>query len=198
MKGNVKRLEEKFVSLEKEESNTINDYVGSLIGDDGLTHIVVDLTEGNVFEPYSDKKEINKAAVDYINETAALIPASKQLSIDLITDEHESIKNLVYQEYVFRYAEAKRKKRLSNIKSLVLLIIGVVLLALCSTAIAIGEANGIKAATIIGEVISISGSFFIWETVDEFFFHRSEITKEMLCLGRIAMSQMTVKKKVEH
>jgi len=196
MKNNVKSLEEKIISLEKEEDNTIKDYVGSLIGDDGLTHIEVDLTNGDVYEPYSGGKEINKGVVDYINETVALIPFGKELSIDLITDEHESIKNLIYQEYVFRYAEAKRRKKLSNLKSLVLLIIGIVLLAICSTAIAIGETQGIAWMSIVGEVLSISGSFFIWETITEFFFNRPSITREMARLGRIAMSQMTIKKKI--
>lgn len=198
MKNNVKSLEEKIISLEKEEDNTIKDYVGSLIGDDGLTHIEVDLTEGDVYEPYSNGKEINKAVVDYINETAALIPPGKELSIDLITNEHESIKNLIYQEYVFRYAEAKRKKKISNVKSAVLFSIGIALLVLCSTAIAIGEIKGLRLMSIIGEVLSISGSFFIWETINEFFFNRPSITREMFRLGRVAMSQFTVKKKVEH
>lgn len=199
-KDKRKDLLERYNRLKDSSIDWVKEHSDSMVEDDGLVHLKVDLRNAEVFNPYSQGKRIHSDIFEYIENEAIHIDPIEPLAIDLIVDEKDSeFKGLVAKEiknhYLFKFSEAKANKKKVVGKSIGLLVIGILFLILyillsVFASKAEEEGNGNLWLSISSEVISIVYWVFIWEATDKFFFERFEVQTQMLRLTQLVSAQV--------
>jgi len=182
--------------------NYVEDYAASLIGEDGRSHIKVDLRHGNqIFEPYSSKKDLSRAIFDYVEDVAKYTKITAKLSIDfIITPEYVPLESVIQSEYSGNYAfdfdEKKREHRKCLFHSSWMMAIGILFLSLyigfsATSKNLASRGKDVPAwIDITSEVISIVSWVFVWDSTDKFCFERPSLRRESLRKAQLAGAQV--------
>ena len=128
---------------------------------------------GEIISPYSEnnKEVINNEFAGFLDNSVKDIPIKQKLSIKITTQNCDinkisyAIKNYYHNESV----DTSRKLRHNLISSILTLLIG--LIALTTTIIF----NTLNIPIILGNTVDIFAWVFVWESVDLFFFRRTEL-----------------------
>ena len=199
-KGYFKKREHAKKSAErmyKELSNQSVEHFYNIENDDEkkISTITLDLTEGDVYKPYSNQTMLSDDIFDFLEESFKLAKKTYDIHLVLIVAEEmdeneiEKIKKLIYFHYAVKHTEIKKELRRTKFVGLTLLITGMV------TYCIYGLLQWFKINFIFQEVIEIFAWVFIWESCDQFFFvtfgKRIEATRSLLLFN----SDIKIKRK---
>ena len=199
-KGYLKKREHAKKSAErmyKELSNQSVEHFYNIENDDEkkISTITLDLTEGDVYKPYSNQTMLSDDIFDFLEESFKLAKKTYDIHLVLIVAEEmdeneiEKVKKLIYFHYSVKHTEIKKELRRTKFVGLALLITGMV------TYCIYGLLQWFKINFIFQEVIEIFAWVFIWESCDQFFFvtfgKRIEATRSLLLFN----SDIKIKRK---
>lgn len=145
---------------------------------------IINIKIDNELELYNRFDETNQTISDdiisYIENKIEEIPIYNSIEIDIKCDKIVDIENFSksYQKYINKELKKKNKEIIFNkIRKILLLIIGIIFILL-------SFALSSKVETIITEIISIIGSFSIWEVADLVLLTGNDLKIEKLNLKR--------------
>lgn len=161
---------------------TLRQYIGQEYMDtDGYAVIDVDLYDGlALYNPLSmgRQRELNPEICDFIEQKAYIIPARVPLKIRfhgrLPAEEKEALARLLRERYTVMLHDKAWDKRINRRKLLGMAAVGVVFLSLYLF-FALKREDGLFL-----EILSVIGSFALWEAADCLMLERREINTEIL------------------
>lgn len=174
-KGYFKKREHAKKSAErmyKELSNQCVEHFYNIENDDErkVSTITLDLNEGEIYKPYSNKTMLSDDIFDFLEESFKLAKKTYDIHLVLIVpelmedSEINKIKKLINFHYAVKHNEIKKELTRTKIIGLALLITGMI------TYCIFGLLEWFKINFIFREVIEIFAWVFIWESCDQFFF----------------------------
>lgn len=164
----------------KQEKEELLKYVQRILDKDG--NAVVDVQLGEGVERYNPlcpdgQKDLSGDIYDYIEAQTNVIPANIPLKIkfhgSFEEDEKEQIKKMMRQHYVMKSFDLSWDAVSNFRKTLLLAIFGAAVIAVYLY-LAITGNN-----VFMTEILSIVGSFSLWEAADGFLLERPHIRREM-------------------
>lgn len=186
----LKRKERK--KFDKEIVNKVESKLFS--NTEKFNNLDIHLNKDNVYVPFSDKALINDEIFNYIDRLYRINLIEEDLSLNFVFDddisenEQKEIIDKIKQEYEFKFSSKKMEIRRVNLKSLLLLIIGLVLLSLYVILSVVLNYQ-------FSEMISIFSWVFIWESVDFFVFENSKNRRELIKLRHLNRAKFNIKRK---
>lgn len=166
----------------KDSVQTLHHYIDQeYMDDDGYAVIDVCLYEElEIYAPMSmgRQRDLNPEIYDFIEQKAYMIPAQIPLKIRfhgkrLSDDEKEEIRRLLSEHYTVILHDKAWDKRNNGRKLLGMTVVGVVFLSLYFF-FALKREDGLFL-----EILSVIGSFALWEAADCFLLERRDINMEM-------------------
>ncbi|MGM9970367.1 MAG: hypothetical protein ACI35S_08235 [Anaeroplasma sp.] len=155
-----------IIKSEDEIKEFIKDY--NLNNEDST--ITIDLSNCEIYQPYSNKTLLDSNIYDYINQIYRVLnekKLSKRITIkypqNMDTNEQEKIKRLLKIHYASMFRENTIEIRRTNKKGLILLLIGAIFLVFYS----IMQYNDFN--FIYCSIIEIFSWVFVWESCNCFF-----------------------------
>lgn len=186
--------------LQTNESLT-DDYTSLFVQEDGRAHIVVDLrdlTEKEIYEPFSASSELNSNLLDYIRQEARYLRITTPLTIDFLLEEENKslekrIKELYTGNYHFDFSESRQHFKRNNWMAAILLGVGMVFLSLYAILATLYTSP-------YNEIISIVAWVFVWEAVDRLAFTKQDINLQsmrdvQLCTAEVNFTYLPLGKK---
>ena len=162
----------------KQEKQELIAYIERIRDNDGNAVIDVDLSETSLYDPLSLKgeKDLSGEIYDYIEAQTNVIPAAVPLRIrlhgDFTHEEQEEIKKAMHRHYTMKSFDISWDL-VANLRKMVLLaIFGFAMLAVY-LGLAITGKN-----VFMTEILSIIGSFSLWEAADAFLLERPHLRRE--------------------
>lgn len=163
----------------RKEKDELLKYVEKIRDDDGNAVVDVCLSdEVAIYDPLSLKgaKDLNGDIYDYIEKQTNVIPANVPLRIrmhgDFSEKEQGEIKQIMHQHYVMKTFDISWDL-VANFKKMALMaIFGVIVLAIYLY-LAITAKH-----VFVTEILSIIGSFSLWEAADAFLVERPRLRRE--------------------
>lgn len=163
----------------KQRSEEILAYVESIRDKDGYAVVDVNITEETqLYDPLSLKgnKDLSGEIYDYIDAQTNVIPSAVPLRIrfhgDIAEEEREPIRQMMHRHYTMRSFD-NAWDLAANLKKMILLsIFGAIVLAIYLY-FAISENH-----VFMTEILSIVGSFSLWEAADAFLLERPHLRRE--------------------
>lgn len=163
----------------KREKEELLRYVERIRDSEGNAVVDVNLGDGvTVYDPLSLKgeKDLNGEIYDYIEAQTNVIPSIIPLRIrfhgDIPAEEQEEIKKIVQRHYVMKSFDLSWDLVANFRKMLLLTILGVVLLAVYLYLALTGK------NAFMTEILSIVGSFSLWEAADALLLERPSLRRE--------------------
>lgn len=164
------------------EVSALRKYIEEEYIEDGVAVINIALYDGfEVFEPLTSGKqlELNQDIYDLIDRKSNLIPASVPIAVcftgrKLAEAEQNTIHNLIYEHYFAQMQDLAWDQRSNRHKMWALLGFGIALIT-AYFLLAVNFDN-----LVLLEILSIIGSFSVWEAADCFFVERREIRKNLI------------------
>lgn len=166
---------------------TLRHYVErEYLDETGNAVIDINLYEGlDLFEPLSmgKQKEIHPDIIDFIDRKSNLIPGTNPIILrfhggELSDEEKKQAADCLKEHYTVALQDRAWDLRANNMQLMVLSIIGVALISLylfCALKLEEG---------LFLEVLSIIGSFALWEATDRFLIERSVIRRDMIGIAQ--------------
>lgn len=164
----IKQLEENIEEYKKDIKYT------NYIEEEGIVSIILDLTESEIYEPFSNKTILNTAIFDYIFETYKLVDKKADLNIkikfpeNISSDEKEKIINLFKVNYAVDFKKSNDKIRRTNLFGAILLTVGAILFIIYELLLHY-DMNFLFCG-----IIEIFSWVFIWQSCEQFAFRNSE------------------------
>lgn len=164
-KENKKKMEEEVNKLKEIHGVDLLEKMKN-----GEASLVLDLTEENIYQPFSSKTVLNNDIFDYLDPYFYLFRKLKKINIECVfpesfpKEEKEEVIKKIKNHYVLDYEGNDKKIRNSRWMAFFSLIIGILLLALNIT-LSIFTDNQIA-----NEVIDIFAWVFVWEACDLYTF----------------------------
>lgn len=148
--------------------------------------------EEELYNKFDCKKEtLSDEFVNYITEKMSIIPVYKQIVLEIDTKNDIDLQQfeICFENYINKeIEEIKKKIKFNNIKKIRLFIIGLIFIIL-----SIALSNIFN--TIIIELLSIIGSFAIWEMTDLMLLANRDLKLRKLNLQREQKTEII--KKIE-
>lgn len=163
----------------KQRKEELLAYIEHIRDDDGYAVVDVDLGEDvTLYDPLSlnGQKDLSGEIYDYIEAQTNVIPAAVPLRIkfhgDFDEKEQDEIRQMMHRHYVMRSFDISWDLMANFRKALLLALFGAVLLAVyLYLAIATEHA-------FMTEILSIVGSFSLWEAADAVLLERPSLRRE--------------------
>ena len=137
--------------------------------ENGVSHIEINLSNGNIYDEYSTDSELNPEIFEFVEKVFRLVKKKANLEIDITypsemsEEEKDKIERLFKSHYAINIVKSDDEIKRHNIVSILLLIFGVLIYG------AYGLLEYFKVDFIFRGVIEIASWVFIWEAVDMFF-----------------------------
>ena len=137
--------------------------------ENGVPHIEINLSNGNIYDEYSTDSELNPTIFEFVDKVFRLVKKKADLEIDITfpssmkDEEKDKIEKLFKSHYAINIVKSNEEIKRHNIVSIILLIFGVIVYG------AYGLLEYFKMDFIFQGVIEIASWVFIWESVDMFF-----------------------------
>lgn len=155
------------------------------MNDEGVGVIDVCLSEGlELYDPLSwgRQRELNPEIYDFIGQKANLLPAQVPLRIcfhgHVPPEDQEQIRRLMAEHYSLELQDRMWDLRSNRHKLTGMVAVGVVFLSLYFF-FALREDDGLFL-----ELLSVIGSFALWEAADCFLLERRAITRDMMNIAQ--------------
>lgn len=154
------------------------EYIESVMDDEGFAVVDVNLGEEDRYDPLSLKgnKDLSGEIYDYIDAQTNVIPSEVPLRIrfhgNVEKEEQEEIKKMMHRHYTMRSYDNSWDLAANFRKMLLLTLFGAAVLAVYLY-LAITEAH-----VFMAEILSIVGSFSLWEAADAFLLERPHLRRE--------------------
>ena len=148
----------------KQDKNRADFYEGN-----GVSHIEINLSNGNIFDEYSTDSELNPTIFEFVDKVFRLVKKKADLEIDITfpsamkDEEKDKIEKLFKSHYAINIVKSNEEIKRHNIVSIILLFFGIIVYG------AYGLLEYFKMDFIFQGVIEIASWVFIWEAVDMFF-----------------------------
>ena len=148
----------------KEDKNRADFYE-----ENGVSHIEINLSNGNIYDEYSTDSELNPTIFEFVDKVFRLVKKKADLEIDITfpstmkDEEKDKIEKLFKSHYAINIVKSNEKIKRHNIVSIILLFFGIIVYG------AYGLLEYFKMDFIFQGVIEIASWVFIWEAVDMFF-----------------------------
>lgn len=146
---------------------------------DGEGNAVIDVNLGDaadIYDPLSMKGDLSGDIYDYIEKETNIIPAAIPLRIrfhgDVKEEEQEEIKKIMRRHYVMKSFDISWDLVANFKKTLGLVIFGAIVLAVYLYYAIVGE------NMFFTEILSIVGSFSLWEAADAFLLERAGLRRD--------------------
>lgn len=163
----------------KQRKEELLKYIEHIRDDEGYAVVDVSLGEEvTLYDPLSLKgqRDLNSEIYDYIEAQTNVIPATVPLRIrfhgDFSAEEQEEIKQMMHRHYVMRSFDISWDLIANFRKMLLLALFGAAVLALYLY-LAFTSENALTT-----EILSVIGSFSLWEAVDAFLLERPHLRRE--------------------
>ncbi len=158
----------------------------------GEAEILIDLYDGlMLFEPLSMGRQqaLNHDIFSFIDEKVYPIPLRFSLVLNFchgaVTEvQQEAVRTAVREHYALQLLDKRLDLRLNTIKILGLSCTGVLLLTLYFAV------QLWRAQPLFAEILSIAGTFSLWEAVDLSLLERRELKREWRNAGQTALSRV--------
>ena len=163
MKETINKAKVMFEEI-KEDKNRADFYE-----ENGVPHIEINLSNGNIYDEYSTDSELNPTIFEFVDKVFRLVKKKADLEIDITfpstmkDEEKDKIEKLFKSHYAINIVKSNEEIKRHNIVSIILLIFGIVVYG------AYGLLEYFKMDFIFQGVIEIASWVFIWESVDMFF-----------------------------
>ena len=163
MKETINKAKVMFEEI-KEDKNRADFYE-----ENGVPHIEINLSNGNIYDEYSTDSELNPTIFEFVDKVFRLVKKKADLEIDITfpssmkDEEKEKIEKLFKSHYAINIVKSNEEIKRHNIVSIILLIFGIIVYG------AYGLLEYFKMDFIFQGVIEIASWVFIWEAVDMFF-----------------------------
>ena len=137
--------------------------------ENGVSHIEINLSNGNIYDEYSTDSELNPTIFEFVDKVFRLVKKKADLEIDItfpsaMKDEgKDKIEKLFKSHYAINIVKSNEEIKRHNIVSIILLFFGIIVYG------AYGLLEYFKMDFIFQGVIEIASWVFIWEAVDMFF-----------------------------
>ena len=137
--------------------------------ENGVSHIEINLSNGNIYDEYSTDSELNPAIFEFVDKVFRLVKKKADLEIDITfpsamkDEEKDKIEKLFKSHYAINIVKSNEEIKRHNIVSIILLFFGIIVYG------AYGLLEYFKMDFIFQGVIEIASWVFIWEAVDMFF-----------------------------
>lgn len=165
LKEKNKKMKEEIINLKKlHGANVIEKF------QNGDKNLILDLTEDNLYQPFSGKTRLNEDIFNYLDSYFFILKKLKRFNIevkfnsDVKEEEKEEIIKKIKTRYIIDFEGASKKISESRRKAFISLIIGIIFLALNITFTYLFNNEILK------EVIDIFAWVFIWEACDLYTF----------------------------
>lgn len=137
--------------------------------ENGVPHIEINLSNGNIYDEYSTDSELNPTIFEFVDKVFRLVKKKADLEIDITfpstmkDEEKDKIEKLFKSHYSINIVKSDEEIKRHNIVSIILLFFGIIVYG------AYGLLEYFKMDFIFQGVIEIASWVFIWEAVDMFF-----------------------------
>ena len=137
--------------------------------ENGVSHIEINLSNGNIYDEYSTDSELNPTIFEFVDKVFRLVKKKADLEIDITfpsamkDEEKDKIEKLFKSHYAINIVKSNEEIKRHNIVSIILLLFGVIVYG------TYGLLEYFKMDFIFQGVIEIASWVFIWEAVDMFF-----------------------------
>ncbi len=163
----------------KERARELREYLDSVKDGEGFAVVDVNITdETELYDPLSLKghKDLNNEIYDYIDAQTNVIPSAVPLRIrfhgKIEETEQEEIRQMMHWHYTMRSYDNAWDLAANLRKMLLLSVFGALVLAVYLY-FAITGSN-----VFMTEILSIVGSFSLWEAADAFLLERPSLRRE--------------------
>ena len=163
MKETINKAKVMFEEI-KEDKNRADFYE-----ENGVPHIEINLSNGNIYDEYSTDSELNPTIFEFVDKVFRLVKKKADLEIDITfpstmkDEEKDKIEKLFKSHYAINIVKSNEEIKRHNIVSIILLFFGIIVYG------AYGLLEYFKMDFIFQGVIEIASWVFIWEAVDMFF-----------------------------
>ena len=163
MKETINKAKVMFEEI-KQDKNRADFYE-----ENGVPHIEINLSNGNIYDEYSTDSELNPTIFEFVDKVFRLVKKKADLEIDITfpssmkDEEKDKIEKLFKSHYAINIVKSNEEIKRHNIVSIILLIFGIIVYG------AYGLLEYFKMDFIFQGVIEIASWVFIWESVDMFF-----------------------------
>lgn len=163
MKETINEAKMMFEEI-KEDKNRADFYE-----ENGVPHIEINLSNGNIYDEYSTDSELNPTIFEFVDKVFRLVKKKVDLEIDITfpstmkDEEKDKIEKLFKSHYAINIVKSNGEIKRHNIVSIILLIFGIIVYG------AYGLLEYFKMDFIFQGVIEIASWVFIWESVNMFF-----------------------------
>ena len=163
MKETINKAKVMFEEI-KQDKNRADFYE-----ENGVPHIEINLSNGNIYDEYSTDSELNPTIFEFVDKVFRLVKKKTDLEIDITypstmkDEEKDKIEKLFKSHYAINIVKSNEEIKRHNIVSIILLIFGIIVYG------AYGLLEYFKMDFIFQGVIEIASWVFIWESVDMFF-----------------------------
>ena len=163
MKETINEAKMMFEEI-KEDKNRADFYE-----ENGVPHIEINLSNGNIYDEYSTDSELNPTIFEFVDKVFRLVKKKADLEIDITfpsamkDEEKDKIEKLFKSHYAINIVKSNEEIKRHNIVSIILLLFGVIVYG------TYGLLEYFKMDFIFQGVIEIASWVFIWEAVDMFF-----------------------------
>lgn len=163
MKETINKANIMFEEI-KEDKNRADFYE-----ENGVPHIEINLSNGNIYDEYSTDSELNPTIFEFVDKVFRLVKKKADLEIDITfpstmkDEEKDKIEKLFKSHYAINIVKSNEEIKRHNIVSIILLFFGIIVYG------AYGLLEYFKMDFIFQGVIEITSWVFIWESVDMFF-----------------------------
>lgn len=161
----------------KQSKQELMEYVERIRDGEGNAVVDVNLGDGaDIYDPLSMKGDLSGDIYDYIEKETNIIPAAIPLRIrfhgDVKEEEQEEIKKIMRWHYVMKSFDISWDLVANFKKTLGLFIFGAIVLAVYLYFAILGE------NMFLTEILSIVGSFSLWEAADAFLLERAGLRRD--------------------
>ena len=162
----------------KQKKKDLLDYIQRIRDEDGNAVIDVNLCEETLYEPLSLKgdKDLSGEIYDYIEAQANVIPAHIPLRIrmhgDILEEDRAKIPEIMHRHYTMKSFDIAWDLMANLRKMLFLAIFGLAVLAVYLVLALTGK------NVLFTEILSIVGSFSLWEAADALLLERPHLRRE--------------------
>ncbi len=163
MKETINKAKTMFEEI-KQDKNRADFYE-----ENGVPHIEINLSNGNIYDEYSTDSELNPTIFEFVDKVFRLVKKKANLEIDITfpssmkDEEKDKIEKLFKSHYAINIVKSNEEIKRHNIVSIILLFFGIIVYG------AYGLLEYFKMDFIFQGVIEIASWVFIWESVDMFF-----------------------------
>lgn len=146
----------------------------------GTSIITIDLTKDSIYKPYSNQTLLEDGIFETIEYSMKFIKLTHPIKFEILfpedmsIEERRKIKQLIKIHYALKTKNATKEKRNTNIKFLILLILGSIFF------IVYGLLQWYNVNFIFINIIEIFSWVFIWAACEELFFTKLEKQRDIL------------------